>query len=142
MINIVKERIEQVKSGEIPDGYTWKWHLMPITWKDVYLSKIFSLNARKNKGNEYSTVFTNSAEYGIIPQSEYFDKEIANQENTEGYYVVHPGDYVYNPRISELAPYGPFKRNDTGMTGIVSPLYTVLIPNKEYQDSEFLRLIE
>lgn len=139
MINIVKERIEQVKSGEIPDGYTWKWHLMPITWEDVSLSKIFSLNARKNKGNEYSTVFTNSAEYGIIPQSEYFDKEIANRENTEGYYVVHPGDYVYNPRISELAPYGPFKRNDTGITGIVSPLYTVLIPTKKYQDSEFLR---
>ncbi len=139
MTNIVKDRIKQVQSGIIPYGYTWKWHLMPVTWKDVSLSEIFSLKAPKNKGNQFGIVFTNSAERGIIPQSDYFDKIIANQENTEGYYIVRPGDYVYNPRISENAPYGPFRRNNTGITGIVSPLYTVLIPKSGYKHSEFLR---
>lgn len=139
MLDIVKDRIIQVQNGMVPDGYTWKWHLMPSTWKDVPLSRMFSFNAPKNKGNYCNVVFTNSAEHGIIPQTEYFDKEIANQENTEGYYIVHPGDYVYNPRISEHAPYGPFKRNDTNMTGIVSPLYTVISPRKEFEHCEFLR---
>lgn len=139
MLDIVKDRIIQVQNGMVPDGYTWKWHLMPSTWKDVPLSKIFSSKAPKNKGNYYNIVFTNSAEHGIIPQSDYFDKEIVNQENTEGYYIVHPGDYVYNPRISEHAPYGPFKRNDTNITGIVSPLYTVISPRKEFERCEFLR---
>ena len=34
-------------------------------------------------------------------------------------------DFVYNPRISNLAPYGPINRNKTGYTGIISPLYYV-----------------
>ena len=34
-------------------------------------------------------------------------------------------DFAYNPRISNLAPYGPINRNKTGYTGIISPLYYV-----------------
>lgn len=127
-----------VQDGAVPAGYTKVWHLMPEEWKDVPLSYIFTKKNQKNKGNSVKTVFTNSAVNGIIPQSEYFEKDIANSENTEGYFVVDPLDYVYNPRISENAPYGPFKRNDTGITGIVSPLYTVLTPRKEFCESEFL----
>lgn len=127
-----------VQDGAVPAGYTKVWHLMPEEWKDVPLSYIFTKKSQKNKGNSVKTVFTNSAVNGIIPQSEYFEKDIANSENTEGYFVVDPLDYVYNPRISENAPYGPFKRNDTGITGIVSPLYTVLTPRKEFCESEFL----
>lgn len=127
-----------VQEGTVPEGYTKMWHLMPEDWKDVPLSYIFKKKSQKNKGNNIKTVFTNSAVNGIIPQSEYFEKDIANSENTEGYFVVNPLDYVYNPRISENAPYGPFKRNDTGLTGIVSPLYTVLTPRKEFAKSEFL----
>lgn len=127
-----------VQDGAVPAGYTKVWHLMPEEWKDVPLSYIFTKKNQKNKGNSAKTVFTNSAVNGIIPQSEYFEKDIANSENTEGYFVVDPLDYVYNPRISENAPYGPFKRNDTGITGIVSPLYTVLTPRKEFCESEFL----
>ena len=127
-----------VQDGAVPAGYTKVWHLMPEEWKDVPLSYIFTKKNQKNKGNSVKTVFTNSAVNGIIPQSEYFEKDIANSENTEGYFVVDPLDYVYNPRISEYAPYGPFKRNGTGITGIVSPLYTVLTPRKEFCESEFL----
>ncbi len=127
-----------VQDGAVPAGYTKVWHLMPEEWKDVPLSYIFTKKNQKNKGNSVKTVFTNSAVNGIIPQSEYFEKDIANSENTEGYFVVDPLDYVYNPRISENAPYGPFKRNDTGITGIVSPLYTVLTPRKEFCEFEFL----
>lgn len=127
-----------VQDGAVPAGYTKVWHLMPEEWKDFPLSYIFTKKVQKNKGNNIKTVFTNSAVNGIIPQSEYFEKDIANSENTEGYLVVDPLDYVYNPRISENAPYGPFKRNDTGITGIVSPLYTVLTPRKEFCESEFL----
>jgi len=69
--------------------------------------------------------FTNSAIYGLIDQRDFFDKDIAIKGNTETYYIVEQGDYVYNPRISELAPVGPTSRNNLGQ-GIVSPLYTVI----------------
>lgn len=138
MTEEVAKILTVVQDGVVPTGYTKVWHLMPEDWEDIPLSYIFKKKGQKNKGNKVKTVFTNSAVNGIIPQSEYFEKDIANSENTEGYFVVDPLDYVYNPRISENAPYGPFKRNDTGLTGIVSPLYTVLTPRKEFCDSKYL----
>lgn len=79
----------------------------------------------KNKNKIYSETLTNSAEYGIINQRDFFEKDISNEKNLDGYYVVHPDDFVYNPRISNLAPVGPIKRNKLGRTGVMSPLYYV-----------------
>ena len=65
----------------------------------------------------------NSAKNGLIPQREYFDKEIANAENTDGYYIIEKDDFVYNPRKSAEAPYGPVSIYKYAEKGIVSPLY-------------------
>lgn len=43
---------------------------------------------RKNESDSVAETFTNSAERGIVSQTEFFDKEISNPENTRGYYVV------------------------------------------------------
>ncbi|MEB7430999.1 hypothetical protein NEN51_13160 [Enterococcus lactis] len=79
----------------------------------------------KNKHNEFSETLTNSAEYGIINQRDFFDKDISNEKNLNGYYIVRPDDFVYNPRISNSAPVGPIKRNKLERTGVMSPLYYV-----------------
>ena len=60
---------------------------------------------------------------GLIPQRDYFDKDIANSDNTNGYYVIEHNDFVYNPRKSSDAPYGPISRYEYPESGIVSPLY-------------------
>ena len=65
----------------------------------------------------------NSAKMGLIPQRDYFDKDIANSDNTNGYYVIEHNDFVYNPRKSSDAPYGPISRYEYPESGIVSPLY-------------------
>lgn len=80
---------------------------------------------RKNQDIVCDEVLTNSAEYGIISQRDFFDKDIANSENIDGYYIVEPNDFVYNPRISTLAPFGPIRRNKLGKSGAMSPLYYV-----------------
>lgn len=69
--------------------------------------------------------FTNSAEFGVISQRDFFDHGISNSENIGGYYVVRDEDFVYNPRISVTAPVGPINRNKLGRNGVMSPLYTV-----------------
>ncbi len=79
----------------------------------------------KNKNNEFNEPFTNSAELGIVSQKDYFDREVVNQENLDGYYIVRKNDFVYNPRISVTAPVGPINRNRLGKIGVMSPLYTV-----------------
>ena len=81
--------------------------------------------SEKNKNNEFSEPFTNSAEQGIISQKDYFDREIVNNENLDGYYIVRNDDFIYNPRISATAPVGPINRNRLGRNGVMSPLYTV-----------------
>ncbi|KGS57487.1 restriction endonuclease subunit S [Burkholderia pseudomallei] len=93
-------------------------------WRIEALGKLAKRCTKKNSEGEHKRVLTNSAEYGVIDQRDYFDKDIANQGNLEGYYIVEKGDYVYNPRISASAPVGPISKNNLG-TGVMSPLYTV-----------------
>ena len=84
--------------------------------------------------NIYQETFTNSAEFGIINQRDFFDKDISNKANLAGYYVVQNNDFVYNPRISNFAPVGPIKRNKLGRNGVMSPLYYVFrVDSVDYQ---------
>lgn len=94
-------------------------------WKDSVLKDFFSKVTEKNLDFSYTKVLTNSAEYGIIAQHDFFDFDVANSKNIGGYYVVHPDDFVYNPRVSVTAPVGPINRNKLGYTGVMSPLYLV-----------------
>lgn len=93
-------------------------------WKFVPLNKLAKRCTQKNRSGAITRVLTNSAEYGVVDQRDYFDKDIATQGNLESYYVVEKGDYVYNPRISTSAPVGPISKNNVA-TGVMSPLYSV-----------------
>jgi type I restriction enzyme S subunit len=92
---------------------------------------------KKNTDNAVNFVLTNSATQGIVSQQDYFDKDIANQNNLEGYYVVEVNDFVYNPRISVHAPVGPIKRNKL-QQGVMSPLYSIFRFN--HTDLDFFEL--
>ena len=94
-------------------------------WEQCKLSEIGTKVTEKNKNNLYNEPLTNSAEMGIISQKEYFDHEVVNENNLDGYYVVRNDDFVYNPRVSVTAPVGPINRNRLGRNGVMSPLYTV-----------------
>ena len=113
------------------DGFEGEWD----EWK---LSDISQKVTEKNKDNIYTETFTNSAEFGIINQRDFFDKDISNEKSLNTYYVVRNNDYVYNPRISNFAPVGPIKRNKLGRTGVMSPLYFVFRVTSSNIDLDFL----
>ena len=92
-------------------------------WKSVLLSDYFAKNIKKNADGAITNVICNSAKQGLIPQRNYFDKDIANSDNTDGYYIIETNDFVYNPRKSTDAPYGPISSYKYSKAGIVSPLY-------------------
>ena len=96
-------------------------------WQQVRLGDIFKKVSRRNTNGKIKNVITNSAEYGLIPQRDFFDKDIAVDGNTSNYYVIEEGDFVYNPRKSNNAPFGPFNRYTLSEQGIISPLYTCLV---------------
>lgn len=93
-------------------------------WKFTPLKQLATRGKQKNRDEKIVRVLTNSAEFGVMDQRDYFDKDIATQGKLEGYFVVELGDYVYNPRISATAPVGPISKNNIA-TGVMSPLYTI-----------------
>mgnify|MGYP004461531933 CR=1 FL=1 len=104
-------------------------------WTCVRLGDIFKKVSRRNTDGVIKNVITNSAEYGLIPQRDFFDKDIAVDGNTANYYIIKNGDFVYNPRKSNSAPYGPFNRYTLSEQGIISPLYTCLVPQADISPS-------
>lgn len=94
-------------------------------WQQCKLSEISEKVTEKNKNREITETLTNSAEFGIISQNDFFEKVISNSKNIDNYYIVQKNDFVYNPRISYFAPVGPIKRNKLNRDGIMSPLYYV-----------------
>lgn len=93
-------------------------------WSAKKLKEFTIRKTKKNTDKKITNVLTNSAANGIIRQNDFFDRDIANQNNLSGYYIVTQDDFVYNPRISNLAPVGPIKRSSQDI-GVMSPLYTV-----------------
>lgn len=112
-------------------GFSGEWEKKP-------LHEIGKKITEKNKDNLVVNVLTNSAQYGLIRQNDFFDKDIANQENTNKYYVIKYGDFVYNPRKSVTAPYGPIRINTNKEDGIVSPLYICFRINSPETDNQYL----
>ena len=100
-------------------------------WNTALLSDYFVKSTKKNSDGMISNVICNSAKQGLIPQREYFDKDIANSDNTNGYYIIESNDFVYNPRKSADAPYGPISSYQYPEAGIVSPLYLCFRAKRE-----------
>ena len=129
MIFSIKPQIFELKC--VFSYFRLKTHitlLLPVyvhSWEQSKLSEIADKVTEKNAGLQYVETFTNSAEFGIISQRDFFDHDIAKLGSLDGYYIVKNEDFVYNPRISTSAPVGPINRNKLGRTGVMSPLYTV-----------------
>ena len=103
----------------------------------VTIADLFDKVRKTNKDGSNKNVITNSAEFGLISQKEFFDKDIAVEENTNKYTIISYGDFVYNPRKSSKAPYGPFNCYKQKDDGIVSPLYFCIKP-KDNSLTEYL----
>lgn len=126
-------KLRQIKSASLISMFPQEGETKPRVrfkgfegeWESVPLSQFSKKVTKKNLNLEYRITLTNSAEYGIINQLDFFDHEISNGDNIRGYYIVENDDFVYNPRISVSAPVGPINRNLLGYAGVMSPLYYV-----------------
>ena len=155
LLNAIDKRIE-VQSGLIEDLKNVKKHLMEQLfcqpkektprlrlggmsgeWKRVRLCDVVERVTTRNKTNECTRVLTIAAQYGLIDQQEFFNKQIASSDLTT-YYLLHRGDFAYNKSYSSDYPWGAVKRLDNYDEGVLSSLYICFCPNHSI-DSDFLR---
>lgn len=105
-------------------------------WKVYKLSDFSSRITRKNSNLETNRPLTISAQYGLIDQIEFFNKNVASS-NLDGYYLLQKGEFAYNKSYSNGFPLGTIKRLDNYKDGALSTLY-ICFASKDNMNSDFL----
>ena len=135
------EKLKNIKNASLEKMFPKQGETVPQIrfkgfsgeWSEVKLSEISDKVLEKNTKNSINEVFTNSAEYGVLNQRDFFNHDIANSKNLSGYYIIKPNDFVYNPRMSVTAPVGPINRNKMNRKGVMSPLYYIFRTHDIYE---------
>lgn len=90
-------------------------------WEERSMDDVFTRITRRNSDNNQN-VLTISAQYGLINQLEFFNKNIASSDVT-GYYLLHKGEFAYNKSSSQGRLVGAIKPLKLYDKGVVSTLY-------------------
>lgn len=96
-------------------------------WEERKLGEIAKRVVRKNKNLESNLPLTISAQYGLVDQETYFNKQIASKD-ISNYYLLEKGEFAYNKSYSKDYPWGTIKRLDKFANGVLSTLYIVFKP--------------
>lgn len=91
-------------------------------WQKAQLRKLAHPVLQRATEGDAVAVLTLSGEHGLIPQSEYFGKQIAGN-NFDRYFAISADDFVYNDRTTKQSFLGSIKRLKSCKRGIVSPIY-------------------
>ncbi|WP_432477208.1 hypothetical protein [Nocardioides sp. GXQ0305] len=106
-------------------------------WVVKRLDEVADRVAVKNAAG-YQRVLTVAAGQGLVDQETYFNKRVASA-NLSGYWVVQPGDFVYNKSTSLDAPWGVVARWDGDEPAVVTTLYIVFRPRPGIEADYLLR---
>lgn len=122
MIPKIKQRIEQIRRGEVPEGYKkTSVGIMPSEWKEDTLDKYLQEYKQLSNDIEKYPVYSSSRQ-GLIPQFQYYDNRKAVETNL-GYKIV-PKEYVTYRHMSDDDIFH-FNINNTGREVLVSSEYPV-----------------
>ena len=93
----IKQRIEQIKNGEIPKGYKkGKLGIVPEDWEEVCFSSLFTSTSDYTDDLEKYPLYSLTIEDGITAKTDRYNRShLVKKENS--YKIVRPNDYAYNP---------------------------------------------
>ena len=133
----VKQRIEQIRQGIVPEGYKkTESGIIPNEWRVGQVSKC--IEEYKFFSNDISHIpVYSSSRKGLVPQSDYYNQREAVETNL-GYKVV-PQGYVTYRHMSDDDVFH-FNINKTGENVLVSSEYPVFT-SSDNCDLSFLILV-
>jgi len=125
----IKDKIEIIQRGKLPEGYREsKIGAIPERWDVIKLNVIADRITRINDGDKHP-VLTISSLGGFLNQSERFSKVIAG-DNLKKYTLIKKGEFSYNKGNSKTYPCGCiFKLNEYNTAVIPNVYYSFDIPS-------------
>ena len=108
-----------------------------VCWNLYRLKDVCQRISERNSQESSSLVLTIAAQYGLVSQTDFFNKSVAS-ENLSNYYLIQKGDFAYNKSYSGEYPWGAVKRLELYAKGVLSPLYICFRPNPLIVNSDFL----
>lgn len=122
----IKQRIEQIRRGEVPEGYVkTALGLSPTDWKRYTLRDIYT--ERKEPGDENLPLLMVSIHSGVSDgevDAAELPKQVKRIEDKSQYKKAVSGDLVFNMMRAWQGAIGTVRT-----TGMVSPAYIVAEPN-------------
>ena len=123
----VRERIEQIRHGIVPEGYKrTKAGIYPEDWEEYTLGDIYT--ERKEPGNESLPLLMVSIHSGVsdgeVDEAD-LPKKVKRIEDKSQYKRAATGDLVFNMMRAWQGAIGTVRTE-----GMVSPAYIVAEPNK------------
>lgn len=111
---------------------------LPKGWTKIELGEICTEHSRRAKNSELK-IFSVSKDYGLIAQSELFEKRIASAD-TSNYKTLKRGEYAYDPMLLWTGSIGCLWRAGEAM---ISPAYTTFsVDNRKVLPNFFDTMIK
>lgn len=131
----VKQRIEQIRRGEVPEGYKrTKAGVAPVEWEEVRIGDVLTQRKTLQCVSEDAPLLSFTIEEGVIdPADKKSNKRdfLIKDMATKKFALTEVGDIIYNPANLK---FGAIHRNNL-RRGVVSPIYGIFHGE---QDSVFM----
>lgn len=97
MTSEIKQRIEQIRRGEVPEGYKkGKLGIVPEEWNETSFSTLFTSTSEYTDDLDKYPLYSLTIEDGVTPKTERYERShLVKKEDS--YKIVRPNDYAYNP---------------------------------------------
>lgn len=132
----IKQRIEQIRRGEVPEGYKkTKIGVVPSEWEDTVFSDLFTSTSDYTDDLRKYPLYSLTIEDGITAKTERYERShLVKKENA--YKIVRPNDFAYNPMNVRFGAVARHKGNgEVSISGYYDIFTTKVSSDLEFMDS-------
>ena len=132
----IMQRIEQIRRGEVPEGYKkGKLGIVPEEWADTSFSTLFTSTSDYTDDLDKYPLYSLTIEEGVTPKTERYERShLVKKEDS--YKIVRPNDYAYNPMNLRFGAVARHKGNiPVAVSGYYDIFTTVCKSDLPFMDS-------